>query len=392
MLVRLRPDDRVLSGVAAGLAVLSVVCCVAAVVLHPKLLGDLDVRPLSWSDVVLGTVYPLAGAVIVHSRPRHAVGWVLVSAALMGPYLLAATVGGWSAVVRADPLPFTDVALWFGVWGFVPYFYVLPLVLLLFPDGRPATPRWRPVVIGLMAVATLAIATRMLTGIELDIVPQATNPVGVLGPPVQYVTLFGSFTVLFGGTALGLVSLRTRARRAVGAARAQLQWLSLGGLVLVVGLFGSAAVGDFDAVADLIFSIGLAGPPVAIAVAMVRHQLFDVEFALNRTIVFGVLSAIVVECLPGDRGRGRERRSVVHVRRGARRGRRGRRGIRTQHRAGGSRSLAVRAPARPVCRGRAGRAARRPGQRARRGPATSRSTRCARHSDSPMPPSRGRSS
>ncbi len=294
MLARPRPDDRVLSGAAAGFAAFSVACCIATVVLHPRLLGDLDVPPLTWSDVVLGTVYPVAGAVVARSSPRHAVGWVLVSASLIGPYLLAATVGGWSAVVRPDPLPLTDVALWFGVWGFVPYFYVLPLVLLLFPDGRPAGPRWRPVVIGLLGVATLAITTRMVTATELDIVPQATNPVGLLGPPVQYVTLVGSFAVLFGGTALGVISLRTRARRASGAARAQLQWLSLGGLLLVVGLFGSAGVGGASNLNDLIFSVGLAGPPVAIAVAMVRHQLFDVEFALNRTIVFGILSAIVV--------------------------------------------------------------------------------------------------
>jgi signal transduction histidine kinase len=292
--MRLRADDRVLTGLAAGLAALSVACCAAAAFLHPRLLDSIDVPPLSWSDLVLGTIYPVAGAVIVRSRPRNAVGWVLVSAALIGPYLLAATVGGWSAIVRPEPLPLTDVALWFGVWGFVPYFYVLPLVLLLFPDGRPATPRWRPVVIGLLAVASLAITIRMFTGIELDIVPQATNPVSLLEPPIQYVTLVGSFMVLFGGTALGLISLRTRARRAVGTARAQLQWLSLGGLVLVIGLFGSAAVGEASNVNDLLFSAGLAGPPVAIAVAMLRHQLFDVEFALNRTIVFVVLSAIVV--------------------------------------------------------------------------------------------------
>jgi hypothetical protein len=171
MLMRLRADDRVLTGLAAGLASLSVVCCVAAAFLHPRLLDSLDVPALSWSDLVLGTIYPVAGAVIVRSRPRNAVGWVLVSAALIGPYLLAATVGGWSAIVRPDPLPLTDVALWFGVWGFVPYFYVLPLVLLLFPDGRPATPRWRPVVIGLTVVATVAISIRMFTGIELDIGP-----------------------------------------------------------------------------------------------------------------------------------------------------------------------------------------------------------------------------
>jgi signal transduction histidine kinase len=294
MLLRARPGDRVLSGGAAGLALISVVCCLASAVLHPMLLGDVDVPRLAWSDVVLGTVYPLAGAVVLRSRPRHAVGWVLVSASLIGPYLLFATLGGWSLLVRPEPLPLTDLALWFAVWGFVPYFYVLPLALLLFPDGRPATPRWRPAVIGVAVIATITIGTRMISRIQADIVPQATNPLGLVGPPFQYVTLFGSFTLLFGGTALGLLSLRTRARRAAGTARAQLQWLSLGGLALLVGLVGSALAGESGVLNDFIFAAGLAGPPLAIAVAMVRHRLFDVEFALNRTIVFVLLSAIVV--------------------------------------------------------------------------------------------------
>ena len=243
MLLRVRAGDRVLSGVAAGLALLSVACCAAAIILHPRLLDGVDVPAIAWSDVVLGTIYPVAGAVIVRTRPRNAIGWVLVSASMMGPYLMAATIGGWSVLVRTEELPLTDLLLWFGIWGFVPYFYVLPMVLLLFPDGRPATPRWRPVVISIATVATVAIAVRMVTDVELDMVPQAMNPLGLIGPPIQYVTLVGSFAVLFGGSLLGVLSLRTRARRAVGASRAQLQWLSLGGMVLVMGLFGSAIAG-----------------------------------------------------------------------------------------------------------------------------------------------------
>lgn len=294
MFQRIRPGDRVLSGVAAALALISVASCVAAVLLHPRLLGDLDVPPLTWSDVVLGTVYPIAGAVVLRSHPRHAVGWILVSASLIGPYLLATTVGGWSALVRSEPLPLTDFALWLGAWGFAPYFFVLPLVLLLFPDGKPAGPQWRRVVIGLLYVATAAVGVRMFTKIELDIVPQVDNPFGVVGSPIQYVTLFGSVIMMFGGTALGLVSLRSRAQQATGAARAQLQWLSLGGVALIVGLVGAFLTSGSSLLTDILFSVGLSGPPLAIAVAMVRHQLFDVEIALNRTIVFVVLSGVVV--------------------------------------------------------------------------------------------------
>jgi signal transduction histidine kinase len=292
MLQRVRAGDRVLSGVAAGLAAFSVACCIAAVVLHPRLLGSVDVPPLAWSDVVLGTIWPVAGAVVVRSRPRNAVGWGLLIASLIGPYLLAATIAAWSVLVRPDPLFGTDALLWFAAWGFVPYFFVLPFVLLLFPDGRPATPRWRPVIVGFMILAGITTVVRMFSGIEPDMVPGVMNPLGFLRDPWQYVTLVGAIVCLFGATGLGIASLRVRARRAVGAQRAQLQWLSLGGIVLLLALldpFTGAGSGG-----DVVFAIGLAAPPLAIAVAMVRHQLFDVEFALNRTIVFVVLSAIVV--------------------------------------------------------------------------------------------------
>ncbi len=292
MLTRVRPSDQVLRGTAAGLAVVSVTCCILAVYLRPHLLGDLDVPRLELSDLVLGTVYPVAGAVILSARPRHAVGWVLVSASLLGLYMLAVTVGAWSELVRDEPLPLTDLALWFGVWGFVPYFYVLPMSLLLFPDGRPATRAWRPVIAGLVAVAAVSIGVRMITGTELDLAPQIMNPLDVVGPPMQYVTLFGSFVLIFVGTGLGVGSLRVRARRGVGAARAQLQWLMLGGLVLLVGLV--AAFVTEGLASELAFGIGVSGPALTMAVAMVRHQLFDIEFALNRTIVFLVLSGVVV--------------------------------------------------------------------------------------------------
>ena len=293
MLLRARPDDRVLSGIAAGLAALSVMCCVAAIVLHARLLDGVDVPSVAWSDVALGTIYPVAGAVILRSQPRHAVGWVLMSASLIGPYLVAATLAAWSALVRPEPFFATDVLLWLAAWGFVPYFFVLPLVLLLFPDGRPATPGWRPVVVGFLGVAVLSTVLRMFSRVEPDMVPGVLNPLSTLAGAWQYVTLVGSITCLFGGTALGIVSLRVRARRAVGAQRAQLQWLTLGGLILMLALLATVAGGASTA-GDIIFAVGLAGPPLAIAVAIVRHQLFDVEFALNRTIVFAALSAIVV--------------------------------------------------------------------------------------------------
>ena len=139
--------------------------------------------------------------------------------------------------------------------------------------------------------------------------------------------------------------------------RSQLLWLVMGGLVLVLCLVVGVVANDTSWLSDALFTLGLLGPPVAIAVAMVRHQLFDVEFAVNRTIVLAVLTVLVVGVyavvvLAIRAGR---RRVAGRARRGRCRGA-GRIG-RALVGAAVGRPVAVRAPTRPVRRAHPGRAA-----------------------------------
>ncbi len=278
-----------LSWLATGLASLSVVSCLAAIPWAYWLEGRADVEIVLWGDLVLGTAWPVAGALVVRAAPGNAVGWVLVSASLIGPYHVA----GYYTAMDAEPaweLPLADLAGWVAVWGFAPYFWVLPLVLLLFPDGHALSRRWRWVVRCLVVVAAVTVVSRMLSPVTTDIARSVLNP---WAPPwewTRYVTLAGSLACVFAGNVLGLVSVLLRTRRSVGRHRTQMQWLLLGGSLLLVGL----ALPLPDLAGDVALAVGLTGPPVAIAVAVLRHGLFDVEFALNRTIVLGVLSSVVV--------------------------------------------------------------------------------------------------
>ncbi len=282
---------RAVASTATGIAVAS---CVAVVPLHRWVASQVDIAPLSWSDLVLGAVWPVAGAVVISARPRNAVGWLLLSAGFIGPYLLLGTLAAWSQLARTDPLPLTDLATWISIWGFAPYLFVVPLVLLLFPDGRPASDRWRTVVTVVGVVSGITIATRMFSPVGSDVADDMRNPVGWLPDGSQIVTRVGAFFALLVGSALGVLSLLIRSRRATGVERTQLQWLALGGVVLLAGatasLFGEPGGGWSEAA----FAAGLVGPPAAVAVAVVRHRLFDVEFALNRTVVYVVLSGAAV--------------------------------------------------------------------------------------------------
>lgn len=287
------------TGTAALLvAGLSVACCLAVFPVRIWTQHRGGSSSLFIGDFVLATAWPVAGALVVRAVPRNAVGWVLLGSGLMGPYLLSGVYAAGAVPVRtpngtvAGGSPGGDAAAWVATWGFVPYFFVLPLVLLLFPDGRPASPRWRPVVIAVIAVAAVATAARMVAPVMTDLAPAVVNPWAIDREWLKYVTYAGATLCLFAGSGLGVASLVIRARRSRGVPRIQVQWLMLGGAVLLIGSVPGMA--GTSIAFDALFAIGLLGPPVAIAVATLRHGLFDVVFALNRTIVFVVLSALVV--------------------------------------------------------------------------------------------------
>ncbi|WP_435742321.1 sensor histidine kinase [Nocardioides sp. SYSU DS0663] len=278
------PSDRTLRLVATVLATVAVLCCAAV---HP-LQAVLDGRTYAGdvADLTLGIAWPVVGALVVRARPRNPVGWLMLLPALIGPYhvlaLYAAHVDGQGVL--------GGFAAWVAVWGFAPYFFTLPLLPHVFPDGHVLGPRWRPVVAVVVLVATVTTLARMVAPVATDIAPDVTNPLGL--PALgwwRYVTLTGSVSLFVLGIPLAVVSLALRMRRARDAERTQLQWLFLGGLVLVVAVLSSGA-----GLTHWLEAIGLAALPVSIGIAMLRHGLFDVELTLNRTLVFGLLTGAVV--------------------------------------------------------------------------------------------------
>lgn len=276
--------DRALRALAAVLAVVAVTSC--ALVRPLQAWWDDGARAGAAGDLALGTVWPVVGALVVRARPRNPVGWLLLVPALIGPYQVLAVYAGHVAGVGV----LGGFAAWVAIWGFAPYFFTLPLLPHVFPDGRPPSPRWRPVVLGVAVVATVTTVARMLSPIDADIVPGLMNPLGIERATwLRHVTQTGASLLFLVGIPLAVVSLAVRIRRARDVERTQLQWLFLGGLLLVVAVL--IPFGSLDAWNGV---VGLSALPVAIGVAMLRHRLFDVELTLNRTLVFGLLTGAVV--------------------------------------------------------------------------------------------------
>ncbi|HEX4896885.1 MAG TPA: hypothetical protein VFV53_00840 [Candidatus Limnocylindrales bacterium] len=161
-------------------------------------------------------------------------------------------------------------------------------LFLLYPNGKPVSPRWGPIgPLTILGAVLLAIGMGTMPG-ALNNFPEVTNPVTIGGGWSGSVAMIG--TVLFaGGSALSAVSLVVRWRRSRGDAREQLKWLAAVSLPFIAAglLSPTSRVAQYVMIGFGILT------PVAIAIAVLRHRLYDIDQVISRTVVYGALTAIL---------------------------------------------------------------------------------------------------
>ena len=263
--------------------------------------GDQDPWGLV-GGVLFIMVFATTGALVTPRVPRNPIGWLLCLAAV------AFTVGGTCELVveRAagaqDAGPSVALAAWLGsfVWiiGFGP---ASTFVLLLFPDGRLPSPRWRPVAWAsgaalCAAVVGIAVTPGPIEGTDID------NPFG-LDPDLAGLgrALEGSGLVVHLGCILVCcASLVARYRSAGPEQRQQLKWLAWSVPGVLAWLLASVVVGlAFEGdtavdVANALSSVGLMIVPIAITIAVLRHRLYDIDLVIKRTLVYTALTIVLV--------------------------------------------------------------------------------------------------
>lgn len=277
---------------AVALAVLSAVCAAAGLAL--QLLAEADGRAVqrsALSDLVVAVAFPAVGAVVLRREPGNRCGWVLSSCALIGVSTLAHQWAYDAEVTRPGVLPWGELAVWLSAWTYWPYWLQPTLLPVLFPGGVASSERWRRftrVVCGIAAVGVISTAFKVDPNVEgmglanpLGIGPEWSSGFWIIGQAGS-VALLGLIAapIAIGGLAL-------RQRQATGTERAQLQWLLLGFAVcLALGVVSAVSpIGQ-----DVLFTAAFSAIPLSIAVAIVRHGLFDVEVVVNRTIVYAALT------------------------------------------------------------------------------------------------------
>ena len=248
-----------------------------------------------------------AGAVVASRLPGNAIGWIFL--ALGAGLALAFAANGYSEVGLASesgPLPLDEVAAWVSSWLFLPVVFGPTLfLLLLFPSGRPISPRWRRLhwILGaVLAVATVAVAFKPgMVGPEGE---QVANPVALPGTAGELMELLDAVTNLLAvpAFACGVGAIVVRFRRSRGIERQQLKWFALAAAFVGLGLAGSIVVPGGIA-ADAAFLLGmlaLAALPVAAGMAILRYRLYDIDVVINRTLVYGALTAALAGAYLGS--------------------------------------------------------------------------------------------
>jgi hypothetical protein len=277
---------------AWGLAGTSALLFAAAMAFYAGGVGVDSGRALSFL-IILG--FSGVGALVASRQPGNAIGWIFCVAALLGPALgnLADAYAWYWLDGHAASEGLAKVGASYASVGWMPE-VLLPItfLLLLFPDGRLLTPRWRPVAWCTALGIAGAFVTTALTPGALEDFPQIQNPFGIHS--VLRDALEGlSFLLLLIGLVGAPLSLYLRLRRASGEQREQIKWLVWAGAVAVVTFVIGVAGYDVwgEAISNAAILLGVLGLAVATGVAILRYRLYDIDVVINRTLVYAVLTA-----------------------------------------------------------------------------------------------------
>jgi hypothetical protein len=249
-------------------------------------------------ELVLGLVLLLFGwfgALIVSRRPDHPIGWLLCAFGIVaGLTDFATEYAIYGLLTRPGAVPAAGAAAWLASWIFAAELTLLAGLLVLFPSGRPPSPPWRGVLwlagIGAGLAVVGALALWPLRGISL-LQLGTPEPPGALGM-LYNLGFWAAMAALFGAVA----ALVARFRRSRGAERQQIKWLVYAVLVIVLGFPLPAVFGSLigsELAADVVYALLVAPIPIAVGVAILRYRLYDIDRLINRTLVYGLLTALL---------------------------------------------------------------------------------------------------
>jgi len=262
-------------------------------------------------NVAVAVFFAVAGFVIVRRQPRNPIGWILLVAPA-GSQLLPADAGSYAQLAYrpGHRLPMGAVALLLEYsWTVVAL--LLLLVILLFPDGRLPSPRWRPVLWSYLAViACVAGCTYAAAVTALAAHPVRVDPGGGLAAvdvpsgssawlarldQVSFPVLAAFWVSFVGAQVLSW-------RRSSGDRRQQLKWLMSGAGALAASQaiiqpvlnFGPGLPDQVRLLLNVLLGLGAAALPACLGIAILRYRLYDIDRIISRTLAYAIVTGLLI--------------------------------------------------------------------------------------------------
>ena len=256
------------------------------------------------TGIPIPLVYATVGVIVARHQPRNPVGWILILFVVL--FLIPVDAGYYAALryrLGYHGLPFGPAAVVLtSLWPLA--FALFPLVILLFPDGRLTSRRWRWVLRGYAVAVGYVVAFNLIPALAgkvgHDIQVSSSGNVTYtyhLAPVLG--TLNAVAYLSIGVTWLSFVGHQVLSwRRASGESRQQLKWLACGATVtLCVGLLGSAL--SSAVAASRLLEVGVTAMPIAIGVGILKYRLYDIDRIISRTLAYAIVTGLLVGVYAG---------------------------------------------------------------------------------------------
>ena len=271
---------------AAGLLVLTI----AAVAVG----AGFGIAAHAWRDAFAFAPALLAfagvGAFVASHRRGHAIGWLFLAEGLWGALGVAGLAYARYAVRSGAPPVAASWAAWVGISAVEAYFPLF-LALLLFPDGRPPSRRWRVVVWLILAANGLLLVLAATSDAAFaQAAPGVAAPVRLIPHRIAGPWLDNLEVVMLFLFALSAAGCAVRYRRAGGIVRQQIKWFAYAGIIAALGFVILALTTNDPAIA---FIVLVPFVPVAAGIAIMKYRLYDIDVVISRTIVYGSLAAFI---------------------------------------------------------------------------------------------------
>jgi hypothetical protein len=273
--------------------------------------------PITWGTGGLSIVFvfmvpflafPLVGALIASRRPHNPIGWICLAVGLF--WMLNIMSGGYGIYgLLASPgsVPFPAAIGSQGEWmGPATVGLLGTYLILLFPDGRLPSAGWRPLAwLSGTVLVLVSIANALAPG-PLPDLGGVRNPFGLEGYPWMSGARDALNLLLSVCMLASVSSLVIRYRRSGGEVRQQIKWIAFAASVVALGVSGAVVLGTFAAgtaggthplliglLKDAI-TLSFAGVPIAVGFAVLKYRLYNIDVIINRTLVYGSLTATLV--------------------------------------------------------------------------------------------------